>query len=134
MTTKYKINCTIDGETLWGILSKFLPFENLHVEEVVERPKPVSVLKLAKLDAVKPKQKRAPRKSHPLNTEEGVNGVITRVLADGEPHRYAELKRTVAAAGYAETGLGSRLKRLLEYGAIINIEQGLWRIAPKKDE
>ena len=136
MTTKYKINCTIDGEMLWGIIGKFLPFEHLHVEEVVERPKPETqaLPKAVKLNGAKRTMKRARSSPERPNFTEGVNGVILAVLADGEPHRYFELQTTTHAAGYARSGIGSRLKRLQEMGAVVRVTPGHWRLAPKKDE
>ena len=38
MTIKYKLAFTIDSETLFGILSKFLPVQDLSVEEVPDVP------------------------------------------------------------------------------------------------
>ena len=34
-----------------------------------------------------------------VNLAEGVNGVLMAALADGQPHRYKDLKRIVADAG-----------------------------------
>ena len=38
MNMKFKIGFTIDGETLFGMLSKMLPIESLSVEEIVPKP------------------------------------------------------------------------------------------------
>jgi hypothetical protein len=129
MAVKFKIGFTIDAETLFGILSKFLPLENLAVEEVVERPErpPAPILSKA---VVTPIKRRAKRSSPGANINEGVNGAIVGVLNDGEPHRYAELKKVVTANGYAGSGIGSRIKRLHENGVIVRVSPGLWRLAP----
>jgi hypothetical protein len=138
MTVKFKIDFVIDAETLFGVIAKFLPLEALHVEEVVERHAPTRAMpKLAAQAVAKPMQRtmqRAPRGvGNATNINEGISGVITRLLADGEPHRYRDLKRAVAEAGYAGSGIGSRLKRLQELAVIVSVGPGLWRSAPKKD-
>lgn len=136
MPVKFKIGFMIDAETLFSILAKFLPLENLSVEEVVERhhaPTP-RLPQVAKPQLAKRTMKRAARSRGGLNLDEGVNGAIMRVLADGEPHRYAELKSAVNAAGYAGSGIGSRIERLHAHNAVERVSTGFWRIAPKKDQ
>ena len=128
MKVKYQIGFTVDAETLFGLIAKFLPFEDLHVEEIVPHaPRPQ---KLAAPMAMQRTMKRAPRKrGYPINLNDGVNGVIMGVLADGQPHRYAELKVAVTAAGYAGSGIGSRMERLHAHKAIAKTDYGLWRKA-----
>lgn len=128
MTVKYRIGFQIDAETLFGLIAKFLPLDNLSVEEVVERHAPMP--RQAKLAPPKKaaKQKRAPRRAgYALNIVDGVNGVIMAALADGEPHRFQALANLVAEAGYARTGIGSKLTRLLEHKFVIREGPGLWR-------
>ena len=125
MAVKFKIDFQIDAETLFGLISKFLPLENLHVEEVVERHAPAP--KLAHQPKLAPKPKRAPRRSgYATNLEAGVNAVIMGVLADGEPHRFSELQHAIRAAGFARTGLGSRIKRLQEHGIVVRHSPGFY--------
>jgi hypothetical protein len=134
MPVKFKLGFMIDAETLFGILAKFLPLENLSVEEVVERhhaPATPRLPKIAKPQLAKPRPKRGRKRG--LGLDEGVNGAIMRVLADGEPHRYAELKSAVNAAGYAGSGIGSRIERLHAHNAIERVSTGLWRKAANKD-
>lgn len=128
MPVKFKIGFTIDAETLFSIVSKFLPLENLAVEEVIERPERPSAPRLPK-DTVTPIKRRAKRAGSGVNIK-GVNGFIVAALNDGEPHRYAELKKVVTANGYAGSGIGSRIKRLQEHGVLVRVSPGLWRLAP----
>ena len=49
-TMKFKIGFTIAGETLFGLIAKFLPIEDLSVEELVDKtpqaqPAPARALK-----------------------------------------------------------------------------------------
>ena len=126
MKVKYRIGFTVDAETLFGLIAKFLPFEDLHVEEIVPHaPKPPN------LAAPQARQRtmRASRRDpgYPFNLTDGVNGVIMGVLADGEPHRYIELKAAVTGAGYAGSGIGSRMDRLHAHKAVERVSTGLWR-------
>ena len=140
MSVKFKIGFEIDAETLFGIVAKFIPLDNLTVEEVIERPQHAPRLaspeRIAKshhfMDGHKMVGVRAAQKNKraqapagfPVNLEDGVNGVIMGVLADGQPHRFKEFGKASAAKGYARTGMGSRLKQLLEYGVIVRTGVG----------
>jgi hypothetical protein len=122
MTVKYKIGFTVDAETLFGLISKFLPFEHLSVEEVIERPRAVQ----PRLEpAPKPKRKWASRS---MDLEHGVNAIIMGVLADGEPHPLKEMERAIAATGqYSKNSLGSRITNLSVRGVIVKTSPGHWR-------
>ena len=126
---KYRLAFTMPAETLFGLLAKLLPIEDLSVEELAPTPARLAKVKPVALSPPSP-QKRA----RAINAKEGVNGAIMRVLADGKPHRYAELKLAVAAAGYAGSGIGSRLERLHAHQAIVRVGPGLWQKAAADDE
>ena len=124
MTTRYKINCTIDGEMLWGIIGKFLPFEHLHVEEVVERPKPAtaSLASAVKLNGAKRTMKRArqlSRKAQPHRWRQrrhpGLAGRRRAApllrIADHHPRRRLCAQRHRLAA-HAIAGEGRRRSRV----------------------
>lgn len=134
MPVKFKIGFMIDAETLFGIVAKFLPLENLTVEEMVERDAPPGQPRLPKIAAMVAKAK--PTRARPgirktINLDEGVNAVIMHMLADGEAHRFHELTQAMKAAGYSSTGLGSRLVRLLEHGFVIRLKPGEYRLGKK---
>jgi hypothetical protein len=135
---KFKVGFTMSAETLFGIIAKFLPVEDMSVEEVPERVvAPLS--KIARQVAglappPKPKhppQQRRNRHSGP-SLEGGVNAVILRALDDGHAHRYGDLKKAVGAAGYAPTGIGSKLSRLRELNVVHQPELGFWQIGEAK--
>ena len=135
MSVKFKIGFEVDAQTMFGIMAKFLPFDNLHVEEIVERPHQTSMPKLTKLPKaiMQRTAKRAPRRQGmTVNLVNGVNGYIMRALADGQPHPFSELQHIIGAAGYAPTGIGSKLTRLRELGFIVNVSTGRWRKANKE--
>jgi hypothetical protein len=84
MAVKFKIGFTIDAETLFGLISKFLPLENLSVEEVALRPAHAAPPRLSKIaervERAKPKQKRA---SRGMDLKAGVNRIM--VFPKGGP-------------------------------------------------
>jgi hypothetical protein len=127
MAVKFKVAFTMNAETLFSIIAKFLPIEDLHVEEIPEH----KVEKIARLSGPENRLKRRNRYTGPA-LEGGLNGVILKALEDGQSHRYAELKQVVTAAGYAGTGIGSKLSRLRELKAVHQPDLGLWRIGEAK--
>jgi hypothetical protein len=134
MTVKFKVGFTMSAETLFGIIAKFLPVEDLHVEEIAPLAEPPKLAKVARLihHGAEPKpQARRNRYSGP-SLETGVNAVILRALEDGKPHRYGELKQGLGAAGYAASGIGSKLAHLRELNAVHQPEIGFWQIGEAK--
>lgn len=133
MTVKFKVGFTMSAETLFGIIAKFLPVEDLHVEEIAPLAEPPKLAKVARLihQGAEPKPQARNRYSGP-SLETGVNAVILRMLEDGLPHRYAEVKKAVGAAGYAASGIGSKLAHLKELNAVHQPEIGLWQIGEAK--
>lgn len=124
MAVKFKVGFTMSAETLFSIIAKFLPIEDLQVEEI-EPSRPLKVAKPARLIGADPR--RANRHTGPM-LEGGVNKVILDALEDGRVHRYSALKKAVGAAGYAGSGIGSKLGRLRELNLIHQPDVGLWQI------
>ena len=134
MTIKYKLGFTIDSETLFGLLSKFLPIEDLSVEEVPERPlvakeTPIKALRILPVRA--PQVRRKKGNGYALNPYAGCNAIIMATLADGEPHTGNDCFPAMMAAGYATNGLYGRLDRLKRHGYVVQPRPGQWRLTPK---
>ena len=141
MPIKYKLGFTIDSETLFGIMSKFLPIENLSVEEVVEPlgKYPITEALIGAIDRVNkatPKRKNAPRgrNSRGVNLSEGINGIIMEAMADGKPHAAMEFKPLVKARTYSENSVTSRLEELKKHGYVKHLSDGKWELTPKSKE
>ena len=133
MTIKYKLAFTIDSETLFGIMSKFLPIEDLSVEEVVERPaeRPL-IAKGTPFKAPRaPQVRRKKGSGYALNLYAGCNAIIMATFADGEPHIGADCFPGMKAAGYAINGLYGRLDRLRLHGYVTQPRPGKWQLTPK---
>lgn len=136
MSVKFHVGFTIAADTLFDLVSKMLPIEDLHVEEIIERtPSSFDVRRLNELKPSKPP--KPPKPSEPKNVKfnlaKGVNAAIVGTLADGKIHTYAELKAMLNAKGFAGSGIGSRLNKLLTYGVIAHTGPGLWRLAAKHE-
>jgi hypothetical protein len=115
MSVKFKIGFTMDAETLFGLMSKMLPVENLSVEEVFERPsEPMP---------------RLPHKGRGFpgpDLKKGVNGIIMIALAEG-PKRAVQIQPKVQAAGFSPNSVNSRLEALYRFGVIERVGDGTWR-------
>jgi hypothetical protein len=136
MAVKFKVGFTMSAETLFGIIAKVLPIEDLSVEEI-ETPPQISKIaaQVARLAAPTNPRGRPPQRANRYNgsmLDGGVNKIILTALEDGAPHRYGELKKAVAAAGYAGSGIGSKLSRLRELHAVHQPEIGVWQIGEAK--
>ena len=136
MTVKFKVGFTMSAETLFSIIAKFLPIEDLQVEEVPELKtiKHEKIARLSEPQAPRPPRPRGNRHNGPI-LEGGANGVVMKLLSDGQPHRAGELKPLFEAAGYSPSGVGSRLDKLREANVVHQPEPGLWQIGeapPKK--
>jgi hypothetical protein len=129
---KYKIEFTIGSEDLFRIISKAVPgLNDLHVQEIIEKPVEQPKPRLAKMieqnypKLSKPIKKR--RSAKPDITS-GANEAIMEVLSDGKTHTFSELSKASKEKGFSGTGIGSKLTRLLQHGALIRKDYGIWQI------
>ena len=135
---KFKIGFTIEGETLFRMLSKFLPVDDLQVEELAPASAPMPVpsvshdwvpgwsKQIAKVRKKPRPYKRRPAK--PMDLKSGINRVIMEALADGQPHRAAELGPLLVSSGFAANSVSSRLQSLEQHGIIKRIGDGTWTL------
>ena len=143
MTIKYKLAFTIDSETLFGIMSKFLPVQDLSVEEVPMEDRVNAKmqqlgaalgerqLKRADLPellaSIKPKRHRRVNK---VNLYKGSNAIIMAALADGGHHPNTDIAPNMVKAGYATNGLYGRMERLRRHGYVMRPRAGYWQLTP----
>jgi|HubBroStandDraft_5_1064220.scaffolds.fasta_scaffold1192908_1 hypothetical protein len=134
MTVKFKIGFTINGETLFGLMSKMLPIENLEVEEVIDssdhlvlKPVPAGAMKILNAAKHEPKPQIHKRASPGPNLGKGINGIIVAALSDG-PKRAADLQPKAVAAGFSANSVTSRLEELRKFGVIERVGDGKWRL------
>jgi hypothetical protein len=122
---------------MFMLLSKFLPIQDLSVEEMLPRPDPrdVATIKAAypekhirfdkQFDMPKPTRQHGER-GKAVDLTRGVNAVIMSVLSDGKKHTPLELRDAMEKTVYSPSGLGSRLERLRHFGFIHNPRKGEW--------
>jgi hypothetical protein len=135
MTIKYKLGFTIDSETLFGILSKFLPIQDLSVEEVME-PLPAGAQAILdagrKLTHERAKQVRKTKGSgYALNPFAGANAIILAAFSDGEPHPGNICFTSMKAAGFATNGIYGKFERLRRHKLMFQPRPGLWQLTPE---
>jgi hypothetical protein len=131
MPVRFKVAFTIPAETLFGLLARVLPIEDLSVAEVIEHP-PIKAAPTPRVQHAigKPKLKlKRDRARAPNDLSLGLNGIILSYLADGKPHRAVEIKAPLAAAGFSPNSVGSALNRLAERKLVFQPEMGLWQLA-----
>lgn len=127
MNMKFKIGFTIDGETLFGMLSKMLPIESLSVEEIIPSRAPLAERAIELHQKRFPKPQKYKRKSPGPSLERGINLAIITALADG-PKTAIELQPKVKAAGFSQNSVNSRLEALRKHGLVGRIGDGRWRL------
>jgi hypothetical protein len=124
MSVKFRIGLTIDGETLFGIIAKMLPVEDVSVEEVSST---LAQRAIAIADRPRLKQKQKQKRQGKVRLKAGINGIILTAMADG-PKRALELKPLVEAAGYSQNSVNSRLEELRKKGITERVGDGKWRV------
>lgn len=120
MSVKFKLGFTVSAETLFGLLSKMLPIEDLSVEEVLSRVETTPRLAPTRRPAI------AKRRGQELNLKEGINGVLVRALENG-PLRSSELRSFLTKAGFSANSTSSRLEHLKKHQIVVN-NDGVWRL------
>ena len=132
---KYKIGFTIDAETLFTLMSKLLPIDNVKIDEMVERTPDPNVERISKVERLvaagriaQPRAHGAYRKkpSRPMDLTKGVNKIIMDILANG-PHSANDMRDAMEATGYSPNSIGSRLQNLEKNGVVKRAGQGKWR-------
>jgi hypothetical protein len=135
---KFKIGFTIESETMFRMLSKFLPVDDLQVEEVLENPIPKQA-KIAKMIAnhqelvAPPKTKPRKQRNHrPIKIGVGANRIIMDLLSDGLPHRAVELKPLFITMGLSPNGVGSALEKMKKRDFIYQPQIGFWQLSKER--
>jgi hypothetical protein len=128
MTVKFRVGFTLTGETLFGMIAKMLPIENLSVEELAPPRAPQVTHSLAPPKPPKPPKSSRKRHSPGPDLKKGINRIIVEIMEDGEPHRAADMQRAIAAGGYSKDSVGSRLEALRAQGIVDHLDDGRWRL------
>jgi hypothetical protein len=122
MSVKFKIGFTIDAETLFGILAKMLPIEDLSVEELAPAERAIRIANAPPRKLPRPK-----RASNGPNLKAGINGIILSALTQ-KPQRASELQPLLKRAGFSVNSISSRLQALERFNILVHDDEGVWRL------
>jgi hypothetical protein len=120
---KYRLSFTVGAETIFELISRVMPIQDLEVEELSSNEQPVRQVAHLK------RKKRIPQ----LNLKKGANRILLEVFSDGKPHRSKEVKAPLEAAGYSIQGVHSHLNRLRRHDVVYQPEAGWWQLRRKLD-
>lgn len=127
MSVKFRIGLTIDGETLFALMAKILPIEDLSVKELpplTERAFAVNKITRRAIAASKPKFKRP---NAEIKLDRGINKIIVEALTE-RSMRASELEPLVVTAGWSRNSVNSRLEFLRQKGFVTRIGDGRWQM------
>lgn len=128
--TKFRIAFTIQAETMFHLMSRLLPIDDLEVVEQAPQPqRPVPKLAARVHTALtKPKKKR---RSRGIDLEHGINSILVNHLSDGKPHRTQEMQPLTMTGGYSPNSVNSRLEELRKAGIVERVGNGTWKLVQK---
>jgi hypothetical protein len=127
MPVKYKIGFDIDGQTLFAMLAKFLPVDNVTVKEIISEPTSQHVPAPLPHPRIERKKYTKSVPSIPMRLDAGINRIIIEALRS-RPHRGVEFKPMLKKAGYSESSVQSRLAELRLKGVVEQIWDGSWTL------
>lgn len=130
---KYKIGFTITAETLFSIIAKFLPVEELQIEELMPIVPTQSKLAQQSIPTL-PRRKRKIERPNITNLEAGTNRIMLELFSDGQPHKAVELKPAFKRENYSVNSIGSRLNSLRKKGILEQLGDGTWRLIKVKED
>lgn len=136
MSVKFKIGFDIDAQTLFAMIAKFMPVDNVTVEEIMPAPpapthQPTRVLAqqlVRHLD--KPTRKKYVKRqpARPMDLTKGINRIIIEALSHGMGRSAIDLKPLLKKGGYSVNSVGSRLNSLRDNGVVEQLGGGVWRL------
>lgn len=121
---KFKVGFTIGSETLFAMIAKMLPIEDVSIEELapIKADRVITGIRAHPQIARKKKRDRGgPR----LNM--GINAIIMAELKES-PKRAVEMQPKVTAAGFSANSVTSRLEALRDHGVVSRVGDGRWKL------
>jgi hypothetical protein len=134
---KFKIGFTVQAETLFHMMSKFLPIEELHVEEIFEAPptKPQSAIaKLvaksqSQLQLEKPKAKPKVKIEHFKHPSgKTVQDFVVEYLKSHPSATWAEMSAYTVSIGYNKSSINNAVTRLVYKKIVEKVAPGIYRL------
>lgn len=129
---KLELKIKISLEEYLHMTARYLPFELMAVQELVDLPMPKappSVIALAnKFKAMHKAKKSGRGKRGGPDLKSGINRIIVEVLSRGVPMRSVDLMPMIESAGFSRNSAGSRLQALMEFGVVNQNGDGTWEL------
>jgi hypothetical protein len=132
MSVKFRLGFTVEAETMFSLMAKLLPIEDLSVEELREPPRRVSfspnTFAAPAPKLAKPHRLQAPkraRKGLPA-TGGGRFKAMMPAFANG-PLTLPEMRAIMTDNGYSHNGLSSAVNQWIRFGLIEKTGQGTYR-------
>jgi hypothetical protein len=118
MSVQFKVAFTISGETLFAMISKMLPIEDLSVEEIAPTPaeRPIAIAHKLKVH----------KRKGVVRLDMGINRIIMEAI-DKQPTSVLDLRPKVKAGGYSPHSVSSRLEQLRRKGYVSPMGDGRWK-------
>jgi hypothetical protein len=135
---RYEIKMRITSKDYFAMTARYLPFEIVGIEELVDLPMPKAPPPVVAL-AEKIKKRAVGRKpgsrGHALDLDAGMNKIVVRALRDA-PLSQTEIQKWLVEDGYSANSATSQLHKMLKHGVIEHMETGKWRLVnvPKTKE
>ena len=125
MSVKFKIGFTVPAETLFGMMAKFLPIEDLHVEEVIDHPH-VKQATISKIE--KPRKKY----SSPFKHASGkpLTDLVVEWMGQNPKQIYAwrDMSKFAVEMGFNKSSINNAATRLLHQKQIQKVGPGKYRL------
>jgi hypothetical protein len=130
MSVKFRLGFTVDAQTMFSLMAKVLPIEDLNVEELIEAPH-APTPKLPKPQAkVRKPYTRTARGDPP--TGGARFAVLQPAFAKG-PLRLSEIREIFRNYNFATNGLSSAITAWVQYGLIEKIGPGQYQLKAKAE-
>jgi hypothetical protein len=123
MSVKFRLGFTIDAETMFGLMAKLLPIEDLNVEEIRERPH-APIAKLAKPQPQIAKRGRGRRR----NATGGSRFAAIRPVLMNGPVHLSVLRQAFKDNNFSHNGLSSAITAWVGFGLIEKVGPGTYQL------
>jgi hypothetical protein len=136
--TKYKIGFTIQAETLFAMMAKMLPIDDVKIQEFIEPP----LEKQSKVAQQVIAALGAPQKEKPIKLQKHFyhpsgktcQNFILEFLQKRPSATWSEMSHFLVSLGYNKSSVNNAVSRLVEKKFIERVTTGVYRLAGKQSK
>ena len=132
---KFKLGFTVQAETLLMMMSKFLPIEDLHVEEILDAPIKQQSIVAKLIEKAKIDKPKAPRKvMFKHESGKSLKDFIHDYISQNPKHiaSWHEMSKYSVTLGYNKSSINNAVARLEKEGKIQRTAPGKYRLVEAK--